>query len=119
MKIWPFTKLGNLPLANFLSVVASLIFILSSYYLVWVNREGFPLAVPLWFSREWGEERLAEPTFLWLLPTTSLVLLVLNFFIWRFFKNREPILFLMILWATPVVSGLLFYALLKIILVVS
>jgi len=102
-----------------ISLGLSLIFVAISSYLLFTNSGNFPLAVPLWFSKPWGEERLAEPIFLWLLPTTSLILVAFNFFLWNFFKNRERLLFLMLLWVSPIVSGLLFYTLLEIILVVS
>ena len=102
-----------------ISLGLSLIFAAFSSYLLFTNSGNFPLAVPLWFSKPWGEERLAEPIFLWLLPTTSLVLLAFNFFLWNVFKNRGRLLFLMLLWTSPIVSGLLFYTLLEIILVVS
>ena len=119
MRIWPSTRIIKLPPASLFSVGLSLIFISLSSYLIWANSGSFPLAVPLWFSKPWGEERLAEPIFLWLLPLTSFLILVLNFFLWRFFQARERILFSVLAWTSPIVSGLIFYTLLEIILVVS
>jgi len=37
----------------------------------WVK---LPPLVPLWYSRPWGEEQLANPAFLWVIPAAILVL---------------------------------------------
>ncbi len=119
MKTWLFTKLKSLHHANLISLAASLFFITSSFFLIWQNINNFPLAVPLWFSNPWGVERLAEPVFLWLLPTASFAAVVINFFLSRYFQEREKVLFLLLLWTTPFVSGLFFYTLLRIIFVAT
>ena len=119
MRLFFIRSFSALSLHAVISLGLSLIFAVLSGYLLFTNAGSFPLAVPLWFSKPWGEERLAEPIFLWLLPTTSLVLVAFNFFLWSFFKNRERLLFLLLLWTSPIVSGLLFYTLLEILLVVS
>jgi hypothetical protein len=97
----------------------SSLFILLSIFIIWKNTTAFPLAVPLWFSNPWGEERFAEPIFLWVFPVAGFLVLIINFFLSRYFRNREAVLYLLLLWVAPVVNGLLFYSLLQIIFVVT
>jgi len=37
-----------------------------------------PLEVPLWYSKPWGEDRLADPSWLFLLPGASLFWYLIN-----------------------------------------
>jgi len=101
------------------SQTVSLFFLVLSVVLIWRNFQELPLAVPLWFSKPWGEQRLAEPVFLWLLPVSSLVIFVLNFVLSKFFEHKEKFLYLFLLWSNLVVSWLFFYTLFEIIRVVS
>lgn len=102
-----------------MSLVFSLLFILLSVYVILKGSSKFPTAVPLWFSQSWGPQRLSEPIFLWLLPSTSLLLVIVNFSFASYLKAKIEILPSLLIWTTPVVSILLFYTLLKIILVVT
>lgn len=119
MKIALFTKLKNLPFRYLSSLGLSFAFIFFSAIVIWQNSAKFPLSVPLWFSREWGEQRLAEPVFLWFIPLISLSVIITNLFLSRFFDQREPILSSILIWSTPIVSGLFFYTILEIVSVVT
>lgn len=119
MKRMLFTKLKKLPFHYLGSVGISFVFIFLSTIVIWRNSAEFPLAVPLWFSREWGEQRLAEPVFLWIIPLISLIVVITNLFLSRFFDQKEPILSSILIWSTPIVSGLFFYTVLEIVSVVT
>src|SRR3972149_4485490 len=119
MTIWPFTKPAFLSLETSVSLVVSFIFGAFSAFLILNHRSSFPLAVPLWFSKPWGETRLAEPSLLWLLPTTSFLLTIINLLLAYFFYQRLKILSSLLIWASPLVTALLFYTLLKIVVVAS
>ena len=119
MKIWRFTKLKVPAISLLISLGVSLFFVLLSIFLIWRYGGGFPLTVPLWFSKAWGEDRLADPVFLWLLPISALALIFVNLLLSRLFKKGGRMVSLILIWASPVVSGLLFYTLLEIISVVS
>lgn len=119
MKIWLFIKSVNLSFASLASLVISLFFIIFSLLLIWRNAGSFPLAIPLWFSKPWGEERLAEPIFLWILPAASFSVVVINHLLSRYFQEREKVLYFLLLWAAPVASGLFFYTLLQIIFITT
>lgn len=49
-----------------------------SLLFIFLNLNSLPGVVPLFFSRPWGEERLASKEFLWILPLGSLFLAVFN-----------------------------------------
>ena len=118
MKTALFTKLKKLPFRYLSSLGISFAFIFLSSIVIWRSSAQFPLAVPLWFSREWGEQRLAEPVFLWIIPLISLLVVVINLFLSRFFDQKEPIISSILIWSTPIVSGLFFYTLLEIVSVI-
>ncbi|TSC85277.1 MAG: hypothetical protein G01um101416_983 [Microgenomates group bacterium Gr01-1014_16] len=42
--------------------------------LVLVFLAKLPPQVPLWYSRPWGEDQLAQPVFLWIIPIGILIL---------------------------------------------
>ena len=119
MKIALVTKLKSLPFRYLSSLGLSFAFIFFSAVVIWQNNAQFPLAIPLWFSREWGEQRLAEPVFLWIIPLISLLVIIINLSLSRFFDQREPILSSILIWSTPVVNGLFFYTILEIVAVVT
>ena len=119
MKIGLPTKLKRLPLRYLSSLGLSIAFTIASAIIIWRSADEFPLAIPLWFSREWGEQRLAEPTLLWLVPLTSFLIMIVNFFLSRFFDQKEPILSSILIWSIPIVSGLFFYTVLEIVSVVT
>lgn len=73
-----------------------------------------PPQLPLFYSRPWGEQILASPLFLWILPAVILVFSVLNFWILTqmkegFFLRRVLMVF------TLIVSLVLNYALWRLI----
>jgi hypothetical protein len=119
MKIWRFTNLEQTNFSYLSSVVLSFVFIILSGLLVWSNSDRFPLVVPLWFSKPWGEERLAPPTLLWLIPLLSLAFTLVNLMLGSFFGQREKVLSLVLIWSSPVISALFFYTLFEIISVVA
>jgi hypothetical protein len=52
-------------------------FLISGIILAWFWRM-LPPKVPLWYSKPWGEERLASPFFLLLPPLTSIIVYGIN-----------------------------------------
>ena len=119
MKTWPFTKLSKAAAFNTAGLSISFFLNLASSFLIWQNMTNFPLSVPLWFSKPWGEGWLAAPTFLWLIPTVGFLLTAFNSLAAKFFWRRERILSLLLIAASPIVSSLLFYTLLEIVLVTT
>lgn len=119
MKIQKFTNLFRLPPVNILVVLSTLGLIGVACFLIWLKASQFPLAVPLWFSRTWGEDWLAAPTFLWLLPLISSLILLINSFLSHLFWLKERLLSYVLIGSGLITSVLLLYSLLNIILVVT
>jgi hypothetical protein len=120
MKISLFSNIKNgLPYPLFFSAALSLIFVGLSFFLIWSNYEKFPIAVPLWFSKPWGDQWLAPPSQLWILPIASSCFFLLNFILARIFWVREKILSWILIWTTPIIGLIFFYTLLEIIRLTS
>jgi hypothetical protein len=99
-------------------ILAALTYLLSFiFYLLSFNR--LPPEVPLFYSRYWGEEQLAQKGFLILLPGLSFLVLVLNFLIASRLFNKEKLLAQILLWSATVFSILATVTLVKIILLVG
>ncbi|OGY24106.1 MAG: hypothetical protein A2172_01005 [Candidatus Woykebacteria bacterium RBG_13_40_15] len=104
---------------SFISLVFSLLFLFLSVLLISQYYNKLPLAIPLWFTRHWGEARLTSPVFIWLLPIINISIIIINFLMISYFRSREKILSSILVWVSPIISGILFYTLFKIILVAT
>jgi len=78
-----------------------------------------PPEVPLFYSRYWGEEQLAQKGLLALLPGLSFLALVLNFLLASRLFAREKLLAQILLWSAAVFSLLATVTLVKIILLIG
>lgn len=56
---------------NFLFLAGQILVIFSSWRFL-------PAKLPLFYSRPWGEEQLANPLSLWLIPGLSLAIILIN-----------------------------------------
>jgi hypothetical protein len=83
-----------------LSALWSLFFAVISILILVIVFQRLPPVVPLWFSRPWGEERLAHPLWLFVLPGGALLWIAATVeFCLRFTKEHlvfSQILFLSI-----------------------
>ncbi len=73
--------LSKLLKANLFVMAADLLIIL-------IKIGSLPEKVPLFYSRPWGEEQLAEGNFLFLIPFSSFLIFVLNWQISRILLKR-------------------------------
>lgn len=97
---------------------AVLLFLLSLTLLAWRWRSLPPL-VPLWYSKPWGNEQLAHPLFLLLLPFGNLFWYVTDLAITAWQKNRY-LVFTQALFLTTFLSSFLsFVTLVKILFLVT
>lgn len=62
----------------FYPVLLSTTCILAQIFLIAFYILSLPSKIPLFYSRAWGESQLSHPSFLWMLPAGSLVILSLN-----------------------------------------
>lgn len=69
----------------------NLILIIFQLIILFVKFNSLPQQVPLYYSLPWGEEQLASATALFLLPTFSIIILLLNNLIATFFLKTIPL----------------------------
>jgi len=102
----------------FIFSLASLIFLLFAICYLLFNFDNLPSEAPLFYSKIWGEKRLAPASFLWLLPGLGLGLWVFNTILAvKFFRERDPVRLLF--FYQTICVFLLTIALVKIIIAVS
>ncbi len=78
-----------------------------------------PPMVPLWYSRPWGADQLAQPYFLFILPVGSLLLYIINRII-SIYITAEYLIFTQVLFLTSLLVSLLsFITLMKILFLVT
>jgi len=96
----------------------SLAFILIQSVLIFIYLDKLPPELPLFYSRPWGKDQLASPRYLFLLPATSVAILFINLFFITFLA-KLTLLSVSLLISSFLYSFLSFYALLKIINLIS
>lgn len=70
----------------------NLILIIVQIGLIVFKFNDLPSQVPLYYSRPWGEEQLASTTSLFLLPTFSIIVLIINNLIANLLLKSIPML---------------------------
>lgn len=94
------------------------LFVISLFLILW-RWQILPPQVPLWYAKPWGEDQLARPAFLFVLPGTIIVFHLLNI-IAAYYLSAKHALFTQLLFAnTLLVSLLSFTALVKILSLVT
>ena len=85
------TKIGHLWLKkNILrALVLTLIIILVQIVLIVLYFSQLPPSVPLYYSRPWGQAQLAETIYLFLLPSLSLIIFVINSLLASLFVDHK------------------------------
>lgn len=67
----------------------SFILILVQALIIIFTLSFLPSQVPLFYSRPWGEEQLAHPLYLFILPLANLVIFILNSILLSFIGKKE------------------------------
>jgi len=67
----------------------SFILILVQALIILFSLSFLPSQVPLFYSRPWGEEQLAHPLYLFILPLANLVIFILNSILLSFIGKKE------------------------------
>lgn len=73
---------------SFLALALTFLAILLQVSLILFNWGKLPPQLPLFYSRPWGEEILASPVFLWILPALVFIFSAVNFWLLLFFKEN-------------------------------
>ena len=75
-------------IANY-SFKFTLVVIIASLFFLFFSWSKLPPEVPLFYSLPWGKEQLVPPYFLWFLPLSSHLLLLLNSFLASYFSEDK------------------------------
>jgi len=99
-----------------LGKILSLSFIVISLFLWAFSFKNLPPEIPLFYSRPWGEEQLANPFFLLILPGASFLVFLSSAFIYRF--TEEKLLTYLMVYGAVLFSFFSLFTIVKIILLV-
>lgn len=97
----------------------NLVLILFQISLIFFKFNDLPRQVPLYYSRPWGEEQLSSATSLFLLPTFSIIILIINNLIANLFLKSIPVLSRLLVIFSLIFSLLTLISLTKIIFLIS
>ena len=97
---------------NIVLILAQLAFIIFKF-------NNLPGQLPLYYSLPWGESQLASASSLFLLPTFSIILLLLNNLFASFFLKTIPLLSRLLVIISLIFSVFSFITLLKIVTLIS
>ncbi len=94
-------------------------FTLASLLVIAFKWNHLPPMVPLWYSRAWGADQLAQPYWLFVLPLAALLIYFINLFL-SIYVTAEYLIFTQVLFIASFLFNLLsFIALIKILFLVS
>jgi len=100
-------------------IVASAILLLVGIGLTAFKTRSLPPEVPVFYSKPWGEERLAARQFLWILPAISALVIILNTILVSIFAKKIKFLAQVIAISLFVLTVLIILTLVKIIFLSS
>ncbi len=98
-------------LATYLAIIGALVGFISIVF----SWKLLPPLIPLWYSKIWGSERLAATPWLFLLPTSTLIITTLNMYIASFLITEYLVFSQIMSLGSLVISMLSTITLLKII----
>ncbi len=101
------------------SMKFGLFFFVASFVLITWRFKSLPPAVPLWYSKPWGTDQLAQPFWLFLLPISSLFWQIVDIVIVTYQKNQYRIFTQALFLSTFLVNFLSFVTLVKILFLVT
>lgn len=95
------------------------LFFLLSLLTLLLKWQRLPPEVPLYYSLPWGEEVLATPLDLLILPLSSLFVFILNFSLASFLLEKEPWLSRILILTSTIFSFLSMFTLIKIVFLIT
>lgn len=102
---------------NLSATFISLLIAALSFYLIITKIETLPPEVPLWYSRVWGPERLAKPNWLYIIPSLIIFVLLVNQMIASLLESEA--LVNIITWSGVIFGIIIFYSLVRNLLLVT
>jgi hypothetical protein len=96
--------------------IISIILLLISAFVLALSWNKLSPQVPFYYSLPWGEDQLASPVDLWLIPGSILVVILINFLTHKLFKE-EVLLKQIAETVTAIFAFLALFTLIRVILV--
>jgi hypothetical protein len=84
------TTFTSLWIFRITSIVSIGTILTSIIIITWVWQK-FPPYIPLWYSKPWGQDRLASPISLFLLPISTLLIYLTNVITAFYMRHKHPI----------------------------
>lgn len=113
-----FTLLNPLKHPDSVLLSVNILVIVFSALLILAHK-NFPPLIPLWFSQTWGLERLASPTYLWIIPGLGFIFLLINQFFAQLVRSERPVLARILVWTSFFITLILFFSTYRILLLSS
>lgn len=112
MYLTKIVKPSNLP-ASIITILTAIL----SLYLIFVNKDRLPPEIPLWYSKVWGEQRLANQEWLWIIPVLIVLVFTVNQIIVKLLDSKG--LIKVITWSSVAFGIIISYSLIRILLLVT
>ena len=103
----------------FWSIIFYLFLFVGSLIFTIIKFASLPPKIPLFYSKPWGQERLANREFIWLLPAILLLLILINTVLAKIFAAKILFLAQIVSITLSILTFLIFVTLLKIIFQIS
>lgn len=97
-------------------VFGFLVFDLLLVVSLWSN---LPPEVPLFYSRPWGQEQLAQKLWLFFLPFICFLVTIINFRLASLFYKKEPFLAKIFVWTSFIIAFLVSINIIRILLIIT
>lgn len=82
----------------------TMIFFCCSFLVILLSWNKLPSEVPLWYSKPWGQSRLADPLWLFLLPGASIFWYIINSLI-SIYISKNHLVFSQILYLSALLGS--------------
>jgi len=114
------TQIGHLWLKKNITraLVISIILIIVQTTVTSLFFSQLPPKVPLYYSQPWGENQLADSTYLFILPISSLIILIVNSILAALFVDEKSFYSYCLVWVSATYSFFCLINLTKIIQIV-
>jgi len=97
----------------------SITFLLGQILVILLSWQQLPPELPLFYSRPWGKDQLATPLSLFILPSLSLTIFLINLVFASLVAKEEQLLLKILEAATAIFSLLSLVTIIKIVLLVT
>lgn len=88
----------SLPIRLFVSIMGI------SFIILAITFKRLPPSIPLYYSLPWGEEQLAKPSDLFIIPFSIMIIFLLNLILSMVFLKRDNFLIQFLMWSSCLIA---------------